>query len=149
MRLFFERRYSRFQKVVDTTLAEYYGIKNATIVERKLENGLYITIRYEKKYPIINFYLPFEINKLIHSYMGDFIEIQTTLICPKLYPYISPVWNLEKVNHNIDMDLEEYYRYIVEMTNESNIVRKNWSSIYGFEKEILRFFIRINHFELI
>jgi len=127
--------------VGDLSLSEYYGLKNVLFLVNKLENELNIIIRYTRFQPTC-FNFPFEINKLINSYCGDYIEIHTTLVCPKTFPFLSPRWNLIKVNHNIAMNLEEYYRYIVEVTNESN--KLNWSSTYGFEKEILRFFVRLN-----
>jgi len=143
MKVFFERRYARFEQIVNIPLAEYYGMKNVSFVVNKLENELYIIIRYTRFQPTC-FNVPFEINKLINSYCGDYIEIHAILACPKMFPFVSPVWNLAHVKHNFAMNLEKYYKYIVDITNESNIVNKNWSSIYGFEKEILRFFMRLN-----
>lgn len=146
MKVFFERRYTRFERIVgDMTLAEYYGLKNVSFLVNKLENELHIIIRYTRFQPTC-FNVPFEINKLINSYCGDYIEMHTILACPKTFPFLSPKWNLLHVNHNIAMNLEEYYRYIVDVTNESNKI--NWSSTYGFEKEILRFFVRLN-FDLV
>jgi len=119
-------------------------------VEKK-KDELYVTFIYKKKNSPIHFNLPIEINKLIYSYCGDVIEIQTKLVCPKFYPYNPPIWNLVKVNNNLYnqgiITLKEYYESVIDHVNHSNGNLENWSCIYGFEKEILRFFMRINHFE--
>uniref|UniRef100_A0A6C0HRM2 Uncharacterized protein n=1 Tax=viral metagenome TaxID=1070528 RepID=A0A6C0HRM2_9ZZZZ len=151
MRICFESRYKRFTNIVTVPLSQYFGCKNMEIVVEKREDELYITFKHTSKRTPIHFNLPIEINKLIYSYCGDFIEIQTKLVCPKLYPYNPPIWNLIKVNNNLYnsgvISLTEYYNTIVQHVNESNGNLKNWSCVYGFEKEILRFFTRINHFE--
>lgn len=151
MRLCYESRYKRFTNMVTVPLSEYFGCKNMEIIVEKRETELYITFKYKNKMHPIHFNLPIEINKLIYSYCGDFIEIHTKLVCPKMYPYAPPIWNLIKVNNNLYnrgiITLTEYYKSVVEHVNHSNETLHNWSCIYGFEKEILRFFMRINHFE--
>lgn len=143
--MIFERRYTRFQEYAP--LHEFYNLKNTIISVVKEEKTLHVKISYSKKPDLIWFNLPPEINELIHSYRDDFIEINTRLECIDMFPYTSPTWKLTNVKHNFQKDLFEYYQYIVDVTNESNIDRNNWSCIYGFEKEILRFFVRVNHFD--
>jgi len=151
MRLCFDSRYRRFSDMVTVPLSEYFGCNNMEIVIVKNNTTLYVTFKYKNKLRPIHFNLPIEINKLIYSYCGDFIEIQTSLICPKLYPYHPPIWNLIKVNNNLYnsgiITLTEYYESVIDHMNHSNKELNNWSCVYGFEKEILRFFMRINHFE--
>ena len=151
MRICFNSRYDRFNNMVTVPLSEFFGCKNMSIVVEKNDTELYITFTYKNKNSPIHFNLPIEINKLIYSFCGDFIEIKTRLACPKFYPYNPPIWNLVKVNNNLYnrriITLTEYYESIVEHVNHSNKELSNWSCIYGFEKEILRFLVRINHFE--
>ena len=139
--------------MVTVPLSEYYGCKNMEIIVNKQESELYITFKYKNKTSPIHFNLPIEINKLIYSYCGDFIEIQTKLVCPRLYPFTAPIWSLIKVNNNLYnrgiITLTEYYESVVGHVNHSSRELHNWSCIYGFEKEILRFLTRINHFESI
>ena len=144
--MIFEKRYIRFQEYFP--LNEFYGLKNTEISVEREEKTLDVKILYSKKPDFIRFNLPREINALIHSYRNDTIEIHVKMECPETFPYNSPVWKLTNVKHNFHKDLFEYYQYIVETTNESNIKQGNWSCIYGFEKEILRFFTRINHFDI-
>jgi hypothetical protein len=154
-KMFFLGRFDRYKKVVDCSLHKYYGLnEKINIFVNNGNNELYITIIYKNKHPKYQIKeLPKEVNDLIYSYCGDFIEIQAKLACPLTFPYNSPVWNIINVKDNLYnrgiINLEEYYHHIATLANESNINRKNWSPIYGFEKEILRFFMRVNHFESI
>jgi len=150
MRICFESRYNRLNDI-DVPLSQFFGCEKMTIIVEKNQSELYVTFTYKNKNSPIHFNVPIEINKLIYSFCGDFIEIKTRLVCPKFYPYNPPVWNLVKVNNNLYnrgiITLKEYYESVIEHVNHSNGVLQNWSCIYGFEKEILRFFMRINHFE--
>lgn len=140
--MIFEIRYTRFQEYFP--LHEFYDLENTLITVDREEKTLVVKIAYSKKPDFIRFNLPPELNALIHSYRNDTIEIHARMECPESFPYNSPVWKLTNVKHNFRQDLLEYYQYIVDMTNDSNIERNNWSCIYGFEKEILRFFVRLN-----
>lgn len=145
--MIFEKRYARLEEY--QPLHDFYNLKDTKIIVKKDENNINVIIQYKKKPEFIYFNLPPEINKIIHSFRENFIEIHTNLECPPSFPYNSPVWNLVEVRHNLQQNLTDYYQYIIDMTNDSNIKRNNWSCIYGFEKEILRFFTRINHFDLL
>lgn len=138
-----ERKYARLEEC--EPLDEFYNLKDTKIITNREENGINVQFNYFKKPTFIHFNLPEEINNIIHSFREDIIDIRARLECPPTFPYHSPTWKLVEVNHNYRKNLFEYYKYIVDVTNESNI--KNWSCIYGFEKEILRFFVRINHFD--
>ena len=140
-----ERKYARLEEY--EPLHEFYNLKDTKIIVNKEENVLNIPFHHSKKPRFVHFNLPEEINKIIHSFREDTIIIDTILRCPPTFPYNSPVWNLVDVKHNFHKNLFEYYQYITDVANESNIDRGNWSCIYGFEKEILRFFVRINHFD--
>jgi hypothetical protein len=151
--MFFARRLFRYNKTVDLPLREYYGLnEKINILVKEGTNELTVTILYKNKQPQLFFQgVPTEVNDIIHSFCGDVIEIRAKLTCPKYFPFQSPIWQIIKVKHNLYnrgiIDLEEYYAYVVECVNRSNDI--NWSSAYGFETEILRFFTRINHFESI
>ena len=151
MRICFNSRYNRFKNMVTVPLSEFFGCKNMNITVEKKDDELCIIFLYKNKNSPFHFNLPIELNKLIYSYCGDFIEIQTRLVCPKLYPYNPPIWSLIKVNNNLYnhgiITLTEYYESVVAHMNHSSKELNNWTCIYGFEKEILRFFMRINHFE--
>jgi hypothetical protein len=139
------KRYTRLKEYFP--LHDFYNLKNITILVSKEENNIISKIIRKKTPSFIQFDLPKEINNIIHSFREECIEINLRLECLPSFPYKSPVWHLENVKHNLPYNLSEYYQYIVDMTNDSNIEQNNWSCIYGFEKEILRFFIRINHFD--
>ena len=138
-----EKRYARLEEY--EPLHDYYNLKDTKIIVNRKENILNVHFNHSKKPNFIHFNLPEEINKIIHSFREDRIEIHLNLKCVPTFPYNSPVWNLVEVKHNFHKNLFEYYQYIIEVANESNA--RNWSCIYGFEKEILRFFVRINHFD--
>ena len=139
MRRLFESRYKRFTDIVDAPLSKYFGCNHLNILVKKGDQEVYITIKYQKKYAPIQFNLPPELNELIHSFRGDYVEIYAKLVCPKMFPFASPIWELIRVKSNLYnrgiIRMDEYYQSIVELTNESNIERNNWSCIYGFEKE--------------
>jgi len=151
--MFFRKRLNKYKQTVDLPLREYYGLnENINILVNEGTDDLNVIILYKNKQPKFSFTeFPDEINDMICSFCGDFIEIRLKLTCPKFFPFHSPIWHIIKVNNNLYnrgiIDLEEYYTHIVECVNRSNI--RNWSPTYGFEKEILRFFTRINHFESI
>lgn len=150
--MFFGRRFAKFQQI-DVPLTKYYGLnEKVNLLVDKGDSSLFLTIIYRNKHPIYTFKeLPDEINELIYSFCGDFIEIRAKLYCTLRFPYESPVWEIVSVKNNLYnrgiITLEDYYKYIADCINKSNIAGKNWSATYGFEKEILRFFIRVNHFE--
>jgi hypothetical protein len=141
------KRYTRLEEYFP--LHDFYNLKNIIITVSKEENNIISKITHRKIPSFIHFNLPLEINKIIHSFREEFIEINLKLECLPTFPYNSPIWHLQRVKHNLPHNLLEYYQYIVDITNESNIERNNWSCIYGFEKEILRFFIRINYFDFL
>ena len=157
MHLFVSRRFEKFSNMIgDKSISEFLGLsdKISIFVERDFTtngDGVKVTFIYRTKTPKINFLLPDVINDHIHSYCGDFIVIKTRLECPKLFPYNPPVWKLLSVKNNLFnngiITLEEYYRWLIGCVNRQNIENRGWTAIYGFEKEILRFFSRINHFE--
>jgi hypothetical protein len=138
-----EKRYARLEEY--EPLHDYYNLKDTEITVDRKETILNVQYNYSKKPIYIHFHLPEEINKIIHSFREDRVEIHLNLECIPTFPYNSPIWNLIEVRHNFHKNLLEYYQYIVDVANESNT--RNWSCIYGFEKEILRFFVRINHFD--
>ena len=149
--MFFGRRMNRYKTTINLPLREYYGFnEKINILVEEGTNELNVTVLYKNKHPKLSFAgMPSEVNDIINSFCGDFIEIRASLSCPKFFPFHPPIWQIIKVNNNLYnrgiIQLEEYYTYIVEGVNRSNVT--NWSPAYGFETEILRFLMRINHFE--
>ena len=158
MRNLFDRKYLRYLVLLGgTNLKDYLGIVDDCLtidVTKKGECTLCIIFRYVNNVKKPEFaILPREINSLIHSFCGDFIEVNLELKCPKFFPFTVPIWNVVDVKHNLysngNILLKHYYEYIAENTNFSNDELKNWTVTYGFEKEILRFYMRIKDFRLI
>jgi len=153
---YFMRRYDSF---IDRTsgnsegIKEYIGINNynVSIKVDKCNNSIYIIYHYFSKNNYINFNLPKEINDIIFSFCGDNIELKLELDCNDHFPFKPPIWKFIYVKNNLSskniIDIEDYYKWIIENINNDNNERDGWNVLYGLEKEILRFFIRINHYE--
>ena len=157
---YFIRRYDIF---IERTGGTDEGIKNYIGIEdnriklnakkcNASEETIIIDINYFDKIEYINFNLPKEINDIINSYCGNFIELKLKLECYTGFPFVSPMWSLINIKHNLlnnTINIQEYYLWIIENINQENSERNGWTPIYGFDKELLRFFTRINHFDIL
>ena len=153
----FIRRYNSFIKKTNGTsngIKEYININNDKIsikVDKCNINSIYIIYHYFNKGNYINFKLPKELNDMILSFCGDNIELKLELECVNDFPFTPPIWKFIYVKNNLFskniIDIENYYKWIIENMNNDNNERDGWNILYGFEKEILRFFTRINHYE--
>ena len=115
-------------------------------------NSIIIIINYFNKINYIKFNVPNEINDIINSFCGNYIKLKLKLECMDGFPFIPPIWKLINIKHNLlnnIINIKDYYLWMVENMNYDNLERRGWTPIYGFDKELLRFFIRINHFDSI
>ena len=67
---------------------------------------------------------------------------------PSSYPFHpGPTWSLIDVEYNIKtlLNLKEYYTYLVDTHNNSN--SNDWSATTLIDKDILKFFGKMNYFE--
>lgn len=154
---YFIRRYDSFIKETNGTsygIKEYMAINNNKIsikVNRYNLYSIYIIYKYFNKGNYINFKLPKEVNDIIFSFCGDNIELKLELDCSDDFPFTPPMWKFIYVKNNLFskniINIEDYYKWIIENMNNDNNERDGWNILYGIEKEILRFFTRINHYE--
>jgi len=154
----FERRYkSLMNKIgnVSHNIKRYLNIEDdkITINFQKCNDSadsLIIIINYFNKNEYINFNLPKEVNDIIDSFCGNYIKLKFKLECINNFPFLSPTWKLLDLKNNLKsnniINLHDYYIWIIDNINYDNSYRFGWTVIYGFEKEILILFTRINHF---
>ena len=163
MQSHFERRYNSLMNKINYIpheIKKYLNIEDnkITIIVQKCNDdndidSIIVFVNYFKKNKYINFNLPKEINDIIDSFCGNYIKLKFKLECINNFPFISPIWKVIDVKNNLKsnniINLNDYYIWIIENINYDNSYRLGWSVIYGFEKEILILFTRINHFESI
>jgi ubiquitin-protein ligase len=149
------RRLNRFEEKFNIiSLQDYYGLKNDnnnkfTINYNRTEkNNLKLDIYFEKarSYDFID--LPYEISNIISGLAATFIKIQLEIIFPENYPLCVPLLSFINIEHNISnsvINLELYYKYIIDNHNE--LYKKEWSPAIDISKMILDFIQKINHFE--
>ena len=151
-----DRKINRFQRLFQNTyLHDYYGIKNnkntqlKIIYFRKEPNKIELHISFEKSYKLDFIDLPEEISRYISDYLYVCINIPLEILFPLSYPFTPPLWSLIKVEHNLynpPINLEDYYKYIVDNHN-SPYSDDRWSPAIEIEVDILDFICKVNHFE--
>ena len=157
---YFTQRYNLFKHRIEDTpegIKNYFGIYDTKININALKcdtetNSIIININYYNKNNYTKFNLPNEVNDIIYSFCENYIELKLKLECFDGFPFVSPKWSLIDIKHNLlnnNINIKDYYLWIIENMNHDNLERIGWTPIYGFEKEILRFFVRINHFNYI
>ena len=113
------------------------------------KNTLELHIKFFKNVPKVNFQrLPDEICDIISSFNDDLIIIKFEIMFPSSYPFHpGPIWSLIDVEYNIKtlLNLKEYYNYLVDTHNRSN--SHDWSATTLIDKDILKFFGKMNYFE--
>lgn len=110
-------------------------------------------------------YLPRVLTHHIASFIPEFYSL--TLRCmvhfPETFPignahlddsmsvkYGHPYWEFVDLQTNVEISpmlLQTYFRYKIRMHNQIYSLGTNWSPAYGFQQDILIFFLRIHHFE--
>jgi len=149
------RRLKRLEDICATqTLEEYYNIQNTNNCKLKISYirttpyTILLHIHFEKSrfYDFLN--LPLEVSRIISEYAPTTISIRVGITFPNDYPFNQTVYSLINVDHsipNIPMNLEEYYKYIVD--NHNYQYSKYWSPAILIDRDILDFVRKVNHFE--
>ena len=136
------------------TLEKYFGLETDKYKKfrikftRKEQQKMELIINFTQYYYYYFVDLPKEISNIIFTYLFDYINIHLEIAYSTSYPFVAPFWSLISVHHNISyppVNLEDYYKYIIDNTNQDN----TRSPITYFEKDILEFIVKINHFEYI
>jgi hypothetical protein len=159
-----ERSYEQFiNNIKDSSIEKYFGINadnnsKLKISISKIKNlqsiknptKITLNIQYFKNEKIYNFNnLPIEIIRQIQEYGDNFIEMEIDIYFPNQYPYITPIWSLKNIKHNIKLEqplsIKEYYNYIITNHNIKNKIY--WSPATRIEADIIEFIQKINHFE--
>ena len=145
-----DRRLNKFEQNYHD-LEDYYGISNFKLTHNRTGNKIKLNIYYFKKsrhYEFIE--LPSEINNIISEYTPVFISINLEIIFPNDYPMRNPIFSFINIENNVSnspINLEEYYKYIINNHNEQ--YKKYWSPAISIPVNILDFIQKINHFEYI
>ena len=151
------RRINDFQQLCQNHLLEdYYGIKNdngkltlhPVIVKETKKIELNINFEIFHYYDIID--LPEEISRVISEYLRKNINIRLEILFPNDYPFSKPFYSFINVDYKIPnppVDIEEYYKYIINNHNEK--YNREWSPAISITNDILDFIQKINHFEYI
>jgi hypothetical protein len=111
-------------------------------------NDIVVDIRYNKysDYNILN--LPKHLNNVINQYLEQVIILKLKITYPGEIWY-APVFYLIDVdtNHKVEIDLIEYYSYLVK--NHNLLYKKQWNPCISIDKNLLDFVRKINHFDYI
>ena len=111
---------------------------------KKVNNNNKITQRFLKRVGIPG--LPFDIVEIICKLINEdyFIELIINLSYTMQYPFVPPVWKLEKVltNKITGYNLTNIFKYWIDVHNE--IYQNEWSAVTTIDKDILNFMIKIN-----
>jgi len=148
-------RTTRFEQICHTKMLEdYYGIQNTATRKLKINhvltqpNKIILNICFEnaRYYDFIN--LPQEISRIISEYVPTVIKIRVEIAFPNNYPFKQSIYSFMNVEHNLSnspVNLEEYYKYVVD--NHNAQYRHYWSPAIEIDKDILDFVRKINHFD--
>ena len=134
----------------DSSLEDYYGIPKTIRLHTTPDieqQKLTLSIIYNSNHFYKIKELPFDINKMIHSYLHNKLEINIQISFPSLYPFRAPTWSLIRTRHNFltSLSIPDYYKYLINSHNNQYV--GNWSPTITMEKDILEFIQKINHFE--
>ena len=139
-------------------LQDYFNIETTSHILRnysveQIDINNYLLHAYYKYIPKNKYIfnnLPLEINQKIQSYLYIFIKLTFKINHPDSFPFVPPIWSLEKINHNIPyLNLKEYYNSIVKNTNKEYNKIEGWTAGMVFEKYVLLMIMRINNFEIL
>ena len=141
------------QKIEDYYGFSYDNRKLSICVNKcKDNNSKYmVKINYIKPQPFVNIVgLPLEMAKEIHQYVKyEYIKLTFCIEYPIGYPFIPPIWSVDKISHSVNtqLNLTEYYNYIVD--NHNTCYQLDWSPAMKLESDLIVFLIKINHFDMI
>jgi len=135
-----------------TPIAKYYGIqdKNLNILLNPHGKNFLLSFNYDKKIKYTQFTnLPDDINNEIYSFLyPNYIHVTYEISFDNDYPFYPPMWSLYSVDYKCstvyDVNIPEYYNYIIQNHNEES--NRQWSPAIKLEQEFLRLIIRLNHF---
>lgn len=152
----FNRRVYRLDQLSHNnhSLENYYDIKNTHNHKLKIThirseiNKLELHIYFEnyRRYDFAN--LPEELSLIICEYIPTVIFIRVEICFPNDYPYKPPIYSMINIDHNVSnppINLEDYYKYIIDNHNEQ--YKHYWTPVLLIEKDILDFIRKVNHFE--
>jgi hypothetical protein len=139
-------------------LARFYQLESSINIYKEIkENTLYLTICYKNTPYCPGFNLPPEIVSHILKYLIHRIEIKTKIVYSLGYPFVPPIWFIQKVRHTFHIDLLDYYLEKVHQHNTAYLTylmdgtilseHGDWSPAISVEKDILYFLQKINHFD--
>jgi hypothetical protein len=149
-----ERMYNKFINHISTTnISTYFNLpdKNLDIQLTSKDNYFLLSFKYNKKIKYISFRnLPDDINREIYSFLHPaYIHVTYKVIFRNNYPIDPPIWSLYsidyKCNPNYNVDIPEYYNYIIQ--NHNNINNRDWSLAIDLEKDCLALIVLLNHFD--
>ena len=149
----FEKRYNKFyNKLINYSIAEYFGIKDQNLkfklLKKNDKNELFFNIYYLKPQQKIDFKnVPQEISNIINSYLNDYINIKFKIQFDNDYPFHPPSWSLLSFSSNIiiGVNLSDIYHHILNCHN--NQIERDWSPATDIEKDIIDFIRKINIFD--
>ena len=148
-----ETMYSDFMKKSSSNICNYFDLqdKNLDIQLSQKDAHFLLHVKYNKKIKYIQFRdLPEEINREINSYLFNYIHMNCKLIFDKNYPFSPPIWSLYSIKYNwdtvYDIDIPEYYKYIIQTHNNGNN-KDYWSPAITLEKDCLDLIVKLNNFE--
>jgi hypothetical protein len=144
---------------INCSIADYYQIlplSGSLSFEIDLSmSGQYIfRVKYKNKY-MPKFYfpnLPHEMNRIVYSYLCDYIVLDFLVDLRFNFPFSPPIWSLKHVEHSfhhrLPISIVDYYNYILDNHNNRYAINNNWTASLGTKTDILLFICRINHFEI-
>ena len=95
--------------------------------------------------------LPYDVSRIIHSYLGDTIKLYIEIQYPDSYPFNPPVWNLLRVSHNQvetkPLYIEKYYHAMIKIHNAQNSLERRPSPVCTIGQDLAHFVKKVNHFE--
>jgi len=150
------RRNIFLKNLINTTISDFFDIGQTNTLNFTYETSSndfidIFTVKYINEHTKIFFQsLPDDINYVINSYLCFHIDLKFNIAYPLNYPMRLPIWNLTHIDHNIhftiDLNLQKYYRKIVDNHNNSY---NNSSQTQTIDADILNFIVKINHFDYI
>lgn len=162
-----DQRWRRFERDADLHhLENYWNLpfyRNETLhlrIERDGKNGLFYVnyTRYSRVRADFvlrgGLDLPLDVAKCIAEYIPTSSHIR---LCFHIhhgthYPFHPPTWSVKSVTTNLAVP-EGYYTYLTDLHNEQYRYlspmwnTQSWSPGNDIARDVLRFFVRINHFD--
>jgi hypothetical protein len=152
-----KRRIKLFKDLIkDKDIQEVIGVpkkdgivySNIKVLDVKTDL-IKISIKYAEKEDFNRFpNIPFDISCEINSYLGNYVNLELSMVIKENYPFYPVLWVLEKISTSYNhKSITKYYSTKIFHYNKK--MQDDWCLVNMFDMEILSLYVMLGDFKLL